>query len=234
MHVEIESLLTLQGYDQRVSAIEAELDRLPSEETQLDRKFKAQSAGFEELKTKTRQIEADRKKIDLEVQSKQQLIAKYKTQQLQTRKNEEFAALHTEIERAQGEITALEDQELDLMGRYEEGQKEVAQEQANLKTYETQTKQARESLQKKQATLEAELANIKEQQTEAEKKVSEETLHRYRRILASKKDAAVVPILHGNCGGCHMKLTSQTILTAKGCEQLIACENCGRIVYSPE
>jgi uncharacterized protein len=234
MHVEIESLLTLQGYDQRVNAIEAELDRLPSEETQLDRKFKDQSAGFEELKTKTRQIEADRKKIDLEVQSKQQLIAKYKTQQLQTRKNEEFAALHTEIERAQGEITALEDQELDLMGRYEEGQKEVAQQQANLKTYEAQTKQARESLQKKQATLEAELASIKEQQTEAEKKVSEETLHRYRRILASKKDAAVVPILHGNCGGCHMKLTSQTILTAKGSEQLIACENCGRIVYSPE
>jgi len=234
MHVEIEGLLALQSYDQRVSAIEAELTRLPNEEAQINQRLTAQTARFEDLKNVTRQIEADRKKLDLEVQSKQQLIGKYKGQQLQTRKNEEFAALNTEIERAQNEITALEDQELELMSRYEDGQKQVAQEQANLKTFETQTKQSKENLHKKITTLEAELAQAKQQQTDAEKKVSEETLRRYRRILASKKDVAIVPIVHGNCGGCHMKLTFQTVLSSKGTEQLVACENCGRLVYSTE
>ena len=59
----------------------------------------------------------------------------------------------------------------------------------------------------------------------------EDVLSRYRRILKSKKDVAVVPINHGACGGCHMKLTSQTVLTARAAENLVACENCGRLVY---
>ena len=59
----------------------------------------------------------------------------------------------------------------------------------------------------------------------------EDALIRYRRILKSKKDVAIVPIRHGACGGCHMKVTSQTALTAKGGEHLVSCDNCGRLVY---
>src|SRR5260370_19048399 len=107
MHVEIEGLLALQGHDQGITAIETELARIPTEETSLDQKLAAQSARFEQLKNSTRQLETERKKLDLEVQSKQALIAKYKTQQMQTRKNEEFAAPNHEIEQAKGEITTL-------------------------------------------------------------------------------------------------------------------------------
>ncbi len=59
----------------------------------------------------------------------------------------------------------------------------------------------------------------------------EDHLARYRRILKSKKDVAIVPIRGGACGGCHMKLTSQTVISARGGEDLTSCENCGRLVY---
>jgi uncharacterized protein len=79
--------------------------------------------------------------------------------------------------------------------------------------------------------VETELAATLELQAQAEKMVEEGLLKKYRRILASKGDSAVVPIRTGACGGCHMKLTSQTVMTAKGAQAHAQCENCGRFVY---
>jgi len=59
-------------------------------------------------------------------------------------------------------------------------------------------------------------------------------LAKYRRILANKKDTAVVPVVHEtNCGGCHMKLTQGSALAAKGGKVDATCENCGRLIYWP-
>ena len=55
----------------------------------------------------------------MEAQAKRDLIARYRQQQLQTRKNEEYAALAHEIEAAEKIIASVEDRELDLMEELE-------------------------------------------------------------------------------------------------------------------
>jgi len=230
----VEALLVLQERDTRVAALSAELDSLPRQIAAVDAEIAARTAKFDELKNRTRQIEADRKKIDLEVQSKQGAISRYKSQQQQTRKNEEFSALNHEIEHAEKEIAVLEDSELELMEAYDKGLAGVAEAQKELLQFQEKAKHKKADLEKRVATVSAELTDAEEKQAASEQAVPEEALSRYRRILKSKKDVAVVPIRHGACGGCHMKLTSQTVLTAKAAEHLVACENCGRLVYWSE
>ena len=227
----VEALLILQERDVRVAALTAELENLPTQIEDVEDELAARTAKFEEIKNKTRQIEADRKKLDLDVQSKQAAIARYRSQQQQTRKNEEFAALNHEIEHAEKDISALEDQELELMEAYDKGQVVVAQAQKDLAAFQEKAKQKKTDLEKRTAVVTTELVAAKEKQTAAESTVESDVLARYRRILKSKKDVALVPIHGGACGGCHMKLTSQTVLSAKGGENLTACENCGRLVY---
>ena len=67
--------------------------------------------------------------------AKQAAIARYKSQQQQTRKNEEFAALHHEIEHAEKDIVTLEDSELELMEAYDKGLVQVAEAQKELEKY---------------------------------------------------------------------------------------------------
>src|SRR5580658_5010976 len=117
----IEALLILQERDTRVAALTAELEDLPGQIAGGEAELATKTARFEDLKNKARQTEAERKKIDLDVQSKEAAIARYKAQQQQTRKNEEYAALNHEIEHTQKEISALEDQELELMEAYDKG-----------------------------------------------------------------------------------------------------------------
>jgi predicted nucleic acid-binding Zn-ribbon protein len=227
----IEALLVLQERDTRVATLSAELQNLPLQMEAIDDDLEARTESFEETRNQTRLIEAERKKIDLEVQSKQAAIARYRAQQSQTRKNEEFAALNHEIEHAEKEISTLEDAELEMMEAYDRGLAKVAEGQKELLQVQEKAKQKKADLEKRTAHVSSELTAAREKQAEAEKAVPEDAVERYRRILKSKKDIAIVPIHGGACGGCHMKLTSQTVLTARGAEKLIACENCGRLVY---
>ena len=126
MNPTIEALLILQARDVRVAELTDELEDTPRQIAALEREVAAREAQFVELKNKTRLVETERKKIDLEVKSKEAAIARYKAQQLATRKNEEFAALIHEIEHAQAEISKLEDSELELMEAYEKGLADVA------------------------------------------------------------------------------------------------------------
>jgi len=232
MNPTIEALLILQARDVRVAELTDEQEDIPRQVAAVERDLAAKTAQFGELKNKTRLIESDRKKIDLEVKSKEAAIARYKAQQTATRKNEEFAALIHEIEHTQTEISKLEDSELELMEAYEKGLADVAAGEKELALAETKAKEKKATLQKRAEVTAAELKTTLAQQAEAEKAVDEEVLSRYRRILKSKGDTAIVPVDHGSCGGCHMKLTSQTVNNAHREDILASCENCGRLVYA--
>ncbi len=226
--------MVLQERDSKVAKLSEELDSMPEQLAAVERDVATRTAKFDALKTQTRQIEADRKKLDLDVQTKQAAIARYKSQQQQTRKNEEFAALNHEIEHAEKDISVLEDSELELMEAYDKGLAAVAEAQKELMQFQEKAKQKKAELEKRSATLTADLIGAEEKQAAAEKAVPEEDLARYRRILKSKRDVAIVPIQHGACGGCHMKLTSNTVVSARAADHLVACDNCGRLVYWAE
>jgi predicted nucleic acid-binding Zn-ribbon protein len=115
VHSELEQLLVLQDRQQKIRQIQAEIKTVPLERAHLESQLAASAAGVESLKQKARQVEVGRKNLELDVGTRTESIARLKTQQYQTRKNDEFQAIGHEIERYENEIRKLEDQELELM-----------------------------------------------------------------------------------------------------------------------
>src|ERR1041385_4751465 len=116
----IENLLVLQDRDRKIQRLEAELNNIGPERAFLQEKAKAAQSGHEASKNKSKQIESDRKNLELEVDAKKKLIEKYSLQQFQTKKNEEYRALAHEIETCKQAIFQIEDQQLELMEKAEE------------------------------------------------------------------------------------------------------------------
>src|SRR5205814_3551993 len=75
--------------------------------------------------TRVKQIESDRKKLELDVDAKKQQIERYSLQQFQTKKNEEYRAMNHEIDTCKAGIVKLEDEQLELMEQAETAQKIV-------------------------------------------------------------------------------------------------------------
>src|SRR5277367_1755063 len=122
----IEKLLVLQDRDRKIHRVQQELAQIAPERENLRGRATTTQTQLDAAKNRVKQIESERKQLDLEIEGKKSQIEKYANQQLQTRKNEEYKALAHEIEMAKEAIFKIEDQEIVLMERTEAAQKEVA------------------------------------------------------------------------------------------------------------
>lgn len=227
----IEKLIILQDRDRRLIRLREELAHIPAERAQLQAKAANSQGALDAAKHKGKQIESDRKKLELDVDAKKQLIEKYSLQQFQTKKNEEYKALAHEIEMCKEVISNLEDQQLELMEQADRAAREVAN--ATQSTNEAKkTIDARlADIAAREGNLRKELAQLEANREELASAVDESTRSRYERLLKQKGSNVVVGIQHGVCGGCHMQLSRSTVVTCQAEQEIVTCINCGRILY---
>jgi predicted nucleic acid-binding Zn-ribbon protein len=234
VHSELEQLLVLQDRQQKIRQIQAEIKTLPLERAHLESQLAATAAGFESLKLKGRQVEVERKKLELDVGTRTESIARLKTQQYQTRKNDEFQAIGHEIERYENEIRKLEDQELELMI-------EADKLKAEIEAADKSARATKESISRQLTDLETKSKALGSQRQELESdrealaaQIDPDLLDQFERLFNSKGDAAIVAVEHGVCTGCHMKVTTATAARVKAGKEIVSCEQCGRILYLGE
>jgi predicted nucleic acid-binding Zn-ribbon protein len=227
----IEKLLILQDRDRKIHRVQQELGHIGPERETLRARAASAQTQLEVAKNRIKQIESERKRLELDVETKKTQIEKYANQQLQTRKNEEYRALTHEIDICKADIVKIEDQEIVLMEQGEVVQKEIARatQESNeaKKLVENQTAQ----LDQREENLKKELAELQSGRAELAAAVEETARARYERLLKSKGDNVIVGVHNGVCGGCHMKLPPQILVTCQGQKEIVACINCGRILY---
>lgn len=234
MQPELEQLLILQNRDQKIRQIETELKTMPQQRAQLEAHLAASAAGLEAAKLKARQLEVERKKLELDVGTRTESINRLKTQQYETRKNEEFRAMGNEIERYEKEIRTIEDQELELMDQGDKLKAEVAIEDKKVAVERDSVARQLADLEAKTSALQSQLESLTKERAEIASRIDEDILDRFERLFASKGNAAVVALEHEVCTGCHMKITAQTSHRVKGGREIVSCEQCGRILYVAE
>jgi predicted nucleic acid-binding Zn-ribbon protein len=230
----IEQLLILQDRDRKIRMLKHEKEMAPSERNGLEEKMAAESATLEAAKQRFKQLEVDKKKLEIDAQSRRDSIAKFRTQQFQTRKNEEFQALGNEIKRFEDEIQAIEDRELDLMEQAEQAKAEVSAAERAFADAKVRINQQFADLDNKVKAIDEQLNALESERGKLAGDIDEDLRERYERLFASKGDAAVVPLEHEVCMGCHMKITTQTAVRVKGEQEVVSCEQCGRILYHEE
>jgi predicted nucleic acid-binding Zn-ribbon protein len=227
----IEKLLMLQDRDRKIRRVEQELGHIGPERETLRTKAATTQTRLDAAKLHVKQIESERKRLELDVEAKKTQIERYANQQLQTRKNEEYRALAHEIELCKEAIVKIEDEEIVLMEQGEVAQQEVTRAtlEANeaKKLVESQVAQ----LDQREENLRKELAELQTGRAELAAAVEETARTRYERLYKSKGDNVVVGVQHGVCGGCHMKLPAQILVTCRSQSEIVDCINCGRILY---
>ncbi|HEV2320529.1 MAG TPA: C4-type zinc ribbon domain-containing protein [Verrucomicrobiae bacterium] len=227
----IEKLLVLQDRDRKIHRVQEELAHISPERQGFQTKAATAQTHLDAAKTRVKQIESERKRLEIEVESKKSQIEKYANKQLQTRKNEEYKALAQEIEHCKAEITKIEDHEIELMEQAEAAQREVLRAMADAGAAKTQVEKQVTELNQRETNLKKDLAEFQQGREELAAAVDDSARHRYERLLRSKGDNVIVGINHGVCGGCHMKLPAQILVNCKSEKEIVSCSNCGRILY---
>ncbi len=229
----VENLLALQDRDQRLRNVRLELQAVPGDIGARQKLIADAASRLEESKKRAKAIEVEKKSLAVEADSKRAQIDRYKTQQLQTRKNEEYSALAHEIESVQKQIITIEDKELVLMEEAEGLAPAIAEAEKTFASEKARIEGQIATLKEKEGNLASRLSDLESDRSTAARLIDEELLERYERLFETKNARAVVSIEHDVCSGCHMKVTAQTSLALRSDKALVSCPQCGRILHLP-
>ncbi|MDB4527080.1 C4-type zinc ribbon domain-containing protein [Verrucomicrobiales bacterium] len=229
---ELEKLLVIQDRDEKIRDARKEMDRIPLDEDKAKTRLSGDNTAVSDAKTAAQENEVAIKALELEVETCQQTRLRLKTQQFETRKNEEFSALGHEIERYGKQITEIEDRQLELMEKAETLKKAHDDATAQLAATQKLVDEELEDLKQRQQVSQDALDKMIDERKELASKVDPDTLDLYDR-LAVKKGTVIVRVDDQNqmCGGCHMQVTTQTFHHARAEQEITHCEQCNRILY---
>ncbi len=230
----VEKLLELQELDRQILQHSSRLERIPPERKSLI--FKASDSGkeLEEAKLAAHQLESRRKELELEAESEQAKIGRYSEQQLQTRKNEEYRALTSEIEGCRRRISDLEDRQLELMEEADRAQERIERAERTATQTRELADQEAVRLDQHEQELKERLQGLQHERSQRSCHVEPSVLTRYERLLRNRGDQSLVGVDRGNCGGCHVRLPPQIVISCKEQKAIIDCPNCGRMLYYAE
>jgi predicted nucleic acid-binding Zn-ribbon protein len=167
----------------------------------------------------------------MEIGGAEEKIARYRTQQSQVRKNDEYQALTHEIETSQAAIGTLEEQEIAVMLSIDQSKAKFAAAEAELKKnisgHEARIRTMREREQHLAGDVKSAQASVAAARTE----VAEPQLRIYDRVANKPGHPVCVTVNGGRCGGCHLKVPTHLEVQAKAGVEITTCDQCGRILY---
>lgn len=234
MRDDIRALLILQDRDRRLLAIAKDLERLPQDEARAKTKLAGDQAAVKAAHDAVLQGELELKRLELDTTTRKNTIARLKTQQFETRKNEEYQAIGHEITRYEKEVDALETKELELMEKIDSLR--TAQKSAETALARTQglVNEDLAAIQERQQRLKTEQEEVRVERERLAAAVPESVMPLYLRLMKSKDGLALAPMHDGKCEGCHMKLIASTVVAVQSQNDLVRCEDCGRFLYTEE
>ncbi len=231
-HAVIEQLLILQDRDTRRLNLEKQLAAVPAEIAGVEGAIASERAAIESAKGEMNAFESSKKVLEIEIGSAEEKLAKYRTQQSQVKKNDEYQALGHQIESMESLIGELEEKEIGLLYQIDEARKRFKAAEDKLKTNITGHQSRIAMLKERIANLTAELTEANTAMAASREPVGEPALRLYDRV-AGRQQPVVVAVRGGKCGGCHLKVSSEVESDSRSRDatKLATCDQCGRIVY---
>lgn len=229
--INLDNLRALQDADVKRLDLEQQLAAAPRDVAAVEAKISAEKQAIETAKAEWHGLEAKKKTLENEIKSAQDKAAKYRTQQLEVRKNDEYRALTHEIETTEALIGGFEEEELKVMYSIDEAKKRFAEAERALKQNISGHEQKIAALRAHEKELQAEHAQAVAQTNAARGLVPEPQTRLYDRLAKKPGMPVCVPVQGGRCGGCHMKVSSNIEFEARKAENIVTCDQCGRIVY---
>lgn len=224
-------LLTIQDSDRRAAQHRKDLAEIPQRQERIRARLKDRQDAFHKAEEAWKKEAAAIKQIEMDIETTKENIRKFRQQQFEVKTNDSYKALQKEIESSLVKVGHLEDSELERMEKAEQARAAVTAQHKEVDDEKARVEKECAELEGRGQMLAAEVAKIEAERGARTEGVDAAWLSRYERILKHVGDCAIVPVDHGTCGGCHMKLTPQVVHDTKRGDAVTTCTFCGRLLY---
>lgn len=231
MGVEFENLIILQKLDVELIKVSLFLENFPAKLKEIDEKIEDSFHIISLAREKLSQNQKNRRDLEASLQDLKTRISKYKHQLNEVKTNKEYSSFLKEIEEAQQQIDHLEEEIISQMLEADDIEEEIRlANQKALKNKENFSAEKDLLFQEKKGQEERRNISL-EKKKEIVSKIHPAQLNLYLKI-SKKKNGVVLSVVNDDfCSMCHMRIRPQVLNELREENDIILCENCGRILY---
>jgi len=232
MHPDVGKALHLQELDRTISDLRREIASFPKKIAEVEKALGSHLKKLEADKGVLAANQRDRKKLDTDTKDQQQKIAKLKDQMLAAKTNEQYRAFQKEIEYCEAEIRKCEDRVLQLEEEAEALAKTIKADEASMAEDKKAVDEQKKDVVAQADAAKAHLAGLLTERTQITATISKPVMAAYERLRKRMRDGRVVAkVEDSTCMGCNMTIRPQYLADLKLRSEVLACENCRRILY---
>ena len=232
MKAELQKLIALQNLDTSIRKLETQQQAIPERRAEIEKEFDQRAFEIRALESRRDEAKHTRARLENEVVEQRGRAERAERNLMSSKKQEEYTAAIREADSARKQISTLETQILEQLEQLEQAEaslKERADEvaslnsdrEAKLKAFDEQT-----------GTIGDRLAAARKERDEVFANLPKQMSGLYTRIKTRIRDGvAVAEARNRSCSACFMSLRPQVMAEIRRGEEVLTCDNCGRILY---
>lgn len=232
MSPELSQLIELQELDLEIQRVSGRLSRIPEERESTENEFRQHAAEFLDLKSKHEQALEDRKQLEIELATTQQNHDKFEQDKTRVRNEKEYTAVLREIDSTRKHIGSLE---TDILRRMEELEKldaELAARTPDVERMRAEVDLILDALDKEHDAVNRQLSEFVERRKKLAGLMPRAQFASYDRMSRLGRGQALAEVRsNGICVACRVRVRPKIFSDVRKGDQLVTCENCGRILY---
>lgn len=224
----------IQQLDDRSRACRERMEQFPHEAARMEEQLKESRAALDQVQARQAERAKEKRTLEQEVERINADIRKHQAQLLSVKTNREYSAMMHEIEQEKSKVSEAEEKILLAMESLDELSAAEAREKEAFDRCQKENQSGRQDLEKQAAEARDLADRLAGEREEAIKALPREVLALYERVGKARNGVAAAVVKNGSCGGCYGNLPTQLLNRIRGMDQIITCENCGRILIWQE
>ena len=227
----IQTVIDLQDVDARIRELEREAKDLPRRKALESARLKGVNASLDIAKNQLAAIQQRVKDSEEEAAAAKERVRSLKAQQISATSTKEFQQIAITIEGLEREADEAEARAYALMDEYPRLERAVKEAEEKASGEAGGVDDFCNEIDERIAAVKTELDELTVERTEKAKLINPRSLLYYERLRTKRWPVAVTLNAESVCDGCHLKVPPSTEQMVEHKMELVACTNCGRMLY---
>jgi predicted nucleic acid-binding Zn-ribbon protein len=229
---ELQKLIALQNLDTTIRKLEKDQKATPERRAEIEKEFDQRAFEIRVLENRRDEAKHTRARLENEVMEQRGRVERAERNLMSSKKPDEYTAAIREADAARKQISALETQILEQMEQLEKAETSLNERADEIVTMNSDRETKLKAFDDETGRIGDRLIAARKEREEVFASLPKPMSALYSRIGARIRDGvAVAEARNRSCSACFMSLRPQVMAEVRRGEDIITCDNCGRILY---
>ena len=232
MKAELQKLIALQNLDTTIRKLEKDQEAIPERRAEIEKEFDQRAFEIRALETRRDEAKHTRARLENEVVEQRGRAERAERNLMSSKKQDEYTAAIREADSARKQISQLETQILEQLETLEQAEAALNERADEIASLNSDRDAKLKAFDDETGTIGDRLAVARKERDEVFANLPKQMSNMYARIKARIRDGvAVAEARNRSCSACFMSLRPQVMAEIRRGEEVLTCDNCGRILY---